>query len=107
VYQSLGWNAGVESVSPFSSTLPDDCSDHPSRRESVASEWVWPGFASWEKIRPEKDSSATHNSVLRFIKQSFAESLFEGHSIMTHSMFGFHVTTGHEKNPLQLNNTFY
>src|SRR5216684_471313 len=76
VYQFFGWNPGLERVSPFSSTLPEDCRAQLSRRESWASAWRRLGFGSCEKMRPEKDSNSAHNRVLLFIKRSFAEGKF-------------------------------
>ena len=78
-YQSLGRKAGVERVSPLASTLPEDCKDQPSRRESVASGWGW--LESCATIRPEKDSTTMHNRLrwFIFIKRSFAGKLiFKG-----------------------------
>src|ERR1700687_1694 len=78
-YQSLGWKAGVETVSPFASTLQEDCRFQPSRRESAESGWG--RLASCAEIRLEKESTRMHNRLLLliFINRSFAEGLvFKG-----------------------------
>src|SRR5437868_58561 len=71
-YQSFGWNAGVERVSPFSATLHEDCRRQPSRRKRVASGCTRPIFDSCDKTTLEKDSTTMSNRVLLFLKGSFA-----------------------------------
>src|SRR5712692_6365668 len=71
VYHPLGWNWEVERTAPFCSTLHEDCSAHPSARESLASGCERRVFGCCANMKVEKRTSVTHNRLRFLMKGSF------------------------------------